>query len=151
MGAAATVPLSQTVAPGATIDVSVTMVAPTVSKSYTGYWMLQNAAGARFGTGASGAGTFYVNIAVGGGATITGTPYTATPNATPAIFAVFASSLSASPSTYSGGCPVTINFTGSLSASKAGTVTYHFIRSDGSTFGKTEVFSTAGTQAITDS
>ena len=144
--------LSQTVAPGATIDISVAMTAPSSNRTYTGYWELQNASGQNFGIGAAGNGSFYVNIVVGSGATTTGTPGTATITPTITYFAVVSASLSASQTTYSGVCPITINVTGSVTASQAGTVQYHFIRPDGSTSGgKTLTFTSGGSQSVTDS
>ncbi|MFN2216169.1 MAG: NBR1-Ig-like domain-containing protein [Anaerolineales bacterium] len=64
MGGAASVPLASSVAPGATVDVSVTLTAPTAEKTYTGYWMLKNASGSTFGYGANAKSTFYVKINV---------------------------------------------------------------------------------------
>ena len=58
------------ISPGATVDISVNLVAPLTAGTYTGYWKLQNAQGALFET------SFYVQIVVVGDAT--GTP-TATP------------------------------------------------------------------------
>jgi hypothetical protein len=60
----ARVAFTSSVAPGATVDLSVTLVAPTSSGTYTGYWMLQNASGATFGIGADASTAFWVNIKV---------------------------------------------------------------------------------------
>jgi hypothetical protein len=51
MGGPDTVPFTGTVAPGATVDVSVSLVSPSASGSYEGKWMLRNATGQKFGTG----------------------------------------------------------------------------------------------------
>jgi hypothetical protein len=51
------------VPPGASIDVSVELVAPSTTGTYRGDWALRNAAGIRFGLG-SGAGSFYLEIQV---------------------------------------------------------------------------------------
>jgi hypothetical protein len=51
------------VPPGASIDVSVDLVAPGSTGTYRGDWALRNAAGVRFGIG-PGAGTFYLEIKV---------------------------------------------------------------------------------------
>jgi hypothetical protein len=64
MGGAASVPLTASVAPGGTIDVSVSLTAPSNEKTYKGYWMLQNAGGVNFGYGANAYSTFYVQIKV---------------------------------------------------------------------------------------
>lgn len=63
---------TSTVAPGATIDVSVQLTAPTVAGTYRGNWMLRNAAGTTFGTPEP----FWVEIKVGGASS---TPGTGTP------------------------------------------------------------------------
>src|SRR3990172_170904 len=64
MGGAASVPLTTSVAPGQTVDVSVSLTAPSAEKSYKGYWMLKNASGTNFGYGANANSTFYVQINV---------------------------------------------------------------------------------------
>ena len=54
------------VKPGQTIDVSVTLTAPSVEGGYTGNWMMRNAKGEKFGTigGSTNNLPFYVNIIV---------------------------------------------------------------------------------------
>lgn len=153
MGAPASAVLSKTVAPGQTVDISVTMTAPSAVREYAGYWMLQSSNGGLFGIGADGTGKFYVDIKViSGTPTATRTPGTGTPTATLTYFAVRAVAISASPSTFSGVCPTTINVTGTLTVNRAGTVKYHFVRSDGSVSSvKTLTFTAGGSQAITDS
>jgi hypothetical protein len=64
MGGASAVALPGNVAPGATVDVSVNLTAPTAVNSYTGYWKLRNASGVLFGLGANASGAFLVNINV---------------------------------------------------------------------------------------
>jgi hypothetical protein len=51
------------VPPGASIDVTVDLVAPSTTGTYRGDWALRNAAGVRFGIGAGG-GSFYLEIKV---------------------------------------------------------------------------------------
>ncbi len=63
MDAPAAVNLSSSVAPGQTVDISVAMKAPGSAGKYRGNWKLRNAAGARFGLGASNA-AFFVDIEV---------------------------------------------------------------------------------------
>jgi hypothetical protein len=75
-----------TVAPGATIQVSVTLTAPSSTGAYTGYWVLRNASGSNFGIG-TGNSPFYVLIIVSSVVTSTPTPtatdeVTATPTPT---------------------------------------------------------------------
>ena len=153
MGAPASATLNKTVAPGQTVDVSVTMTAPAQVREYAGYWMLQSNNGTLFGIGPDANGKFYVDIkVVAGTPTVTPTPGTGTPTATLSYFAVRNVVISASPATYSGVCPTTISVTGTLTVNKAGTVKYHFVRSDGSTSDiKTLTFSAGGSQTITDS
>jgi hypothetical protein len=53
---------SGSVAPGATVDVSVPMEAPATPGTYKGYWRLRDAGGVLFGVGASGNVAFWVEI-----------------------------------------------------------------------------------------
>ncbi|HTP00158.1 MAG TPA: NBR1-Ig-like domain-containing protein [Anaerolineales bacterium] len=80
MGGPDFVNLPQNAAPGQTVDVSVNLVAPATAGSYRGYWKFQNADGIRFGLGAEGSKSWWVDIKVSG-TTVTSTP-TATPAAT---------------------------------------------------------------------
>jgi hypothetical protein len=64
------------VPPGATIDVSVTLIAPVAAGTYRGEWRLRNAAGATFGIGALADQSFWVQIR-------SVVPRTPTPTATP--------------------------------------------------------------------
>ena len=60
MGATSPISLTvETVASGATVDISIGMTAPETNGQYTSYWQMQNASGAGFGV------TFYVEIIVG--------------------------------------------------------------------------------------
>jgi hypothetical protein len=63
MGAPATVPLTKVVAPGDTVDVSVTLTAPDDNGTYRGNWMLRNATNVLFGIG-DGTKPFWVQIKV---------------------------------------------------------------------------------------
>lgn len=64
MGASPSVRIPQPVGPGATVDISINMTAPTTPGRMRGNWKLQTAAGERFGLGSSGQDTFYVEIEV---------------------------------------------------------------------------------------
>lgn len=64
MSAKQSTPLPSKVAPGQTIDISVTMKSPSNKGTYRGDWMLSSPNGARFGAGSSGTGTLYVSIKV---------------------------------------------------------------------------------------
>ncbi|MGD0877476.1 MAG: Ig-like domain repeat protein [Anaerolineales bacterium] len=63
LGAASPVYLPASVAPGATADFSVNMVAPSVTGHYRSYWRFQDASGNQFGVG-SGMITFFADIYV---------------------------------------------------------------------------------------
>lgn len=153
IGAAAAVALPQTVAPGATVDISVPMVAPTNSGNFSGYWKLENASSQLFGIGTNVA-TFSVVIVVQNGTVVTSSAGTAYPTATINYFAVQSvNSWSVSPSTnYTGACPVTIKLEAVMIASSAGDVTYHFIRGDGkTTIPVTKTYASGGSVFVTDS
>lgn len=60
-----------TVAPGETIDVSVTLKAPDAPGTYQGYWKLRNSAGVVFGIGADTKSSFWVKVKVINPATAT--------------------------------------------------------------------------------
>ena len=51
-----------TVAPGQTVDLSVSLTAPLTTGTYRGYWRLRNPAGGVFGIGPAGDGAFWVEI-----------------------------------------------------------------------------------------
>src|SRR4030042_311972 len=65
MGGAAAVPLGRSVAPGTTVDLSVSLVAPASTGTHRGNWQLRNAGGVTFGLGASANQSFWVQIVVG--------------------------------------------------------------------------------------
>ncbi len=66
MGAPAVINLPSSVPPGATVDLSVNLTAPSSSGHYRGNWMLRNDSGGVFGVGASGNSIFWVDIYVSG-------------------------------------------------------------------------------------
>ena len=82
MGASSSANFTQDVAVGATVKISINMVAPSAAGSYRGYWMFKNANGALFGIGAQGNKPWWVDIKVSG-PTVTPNSVTATPSATP--------------------------------------------------------------------
>jgi hypothetical protein len=65
MSGTSPLPLPQTVAPDATVDASVNLVAPSAFGRQRGEWMLQDPQGHRFGIGADGQVAFWVEIVVG--------------------------------------------------------------------------------------
>ena len=65
----ASVPFTGQIAPGSTVDLSVTLTAPSAAGTYKGNWILRNDSGVHFGIGASANVAFWVQIVVGGTAT----------------------------------------------------------------------------------
>ncbi len=137
------VKFDETVAPGETIDISVDLVAPEQKGEYTGYWILQNADGKEFSSGASRDGTFYVQIKVGSGTSDDD-------DDDPDYFAVTSVSISADPAAYEGQCdPASITLTVSIKASHAGTVTYYWKFSDSTKSDTLSLkFNEAGTKTV---
>ncbi len=66
LGGPSSVSIPADVAPGATVDLSVNLTAPSDSGIYQGYWKLQDASGNRFGIGRDASVAFWVKISVGG-------------------------------------------------------------------------------------
>ncbi len=64
LGNTDSVAFPKVVPPGQTVDLTVTLTAPTAAGTYRGYWQLKNGAGALFGIGASHANPFWVQIRV---------------------------------------------------------------------------------------
>ena len=64
MGSTTSVRLPGNVAPGQSVDVSVTLTAPARRGDYVGYWMLRNPSGLLFGYGEKANQAFYVDIHV---------------------------------------------------------------------------------------
>jgi hypothetical protein len=65
MGAAASTQLTTgTVAPGQTVDVSISLTAPSTAGTYRGYFRLRNSSGVIFGIGAQAQTAFWVEIEV---------------------------------------------------------------------------------------
>jgi len=62
MGDTVAVKLPGYVTPGNTVDVSVTLTAPSAPGNHRGYWMLRNASGSLFGYGDNANKAFYVDI-----------------------------------------------------------------------------------------
>jgi len=86
MGGPSALTFPKSVAPGQTVDLTVSLTAPNTAGSYRGYWMFKNSNGALFGIGAQANKPWWVDIKVSG-TTITSTP-TATgtpPSPTPTV------------------------------------------------------------------
>lgn len=83
MGGPSALTFPKSVAPGQTVDLTVSLTAPNAAGSYRGYWMFKNANGALFGIGSLANKPWWVDIKVSGtAAATTTTPGTATPTAT---------------------------------------------------------------------
>ena len=127
--------------PSQTVDVSVNLIAPSSTGSHRGYWMLRDASNVLFGLNT---GAFWVEI--------NSIPPTLTPTLTPSatlppaiVFQVTGVTLSVS-----GGCG-SFHINADVTTNAAGSVTYHWIRSDGATDAASHspiVFGAAGTQAV---
>lgn len=81
MGAPDSVPLTGSVPPGQTVDVTVDMVAPTTAGTFQSNWKMRNASNQLFGIGPGEGLPFYVRIIVATNVTVT--PTTSTTPATP--------------------------------------------------------------------
>jgi hypothetical protein len=64
MNGTSPLPLTNSVPPDASVDLSVTLKAPGTTGTYRGDWKLKNAAGVIFGLGSHATDTFYVQIKV---------------------------------------------------------------------------------------
>lgn len=84
MGGPSALTFPKSVAPGQTVDLTVSLTAPSSAGSYRGYWMFKNASSALFGIGYQANKPWWVDIKVSGTVTVTATttPATATPTAT---------------------------------------------------------------------
>jgi hypothetical protein len=122
MGGPASVPMPSVVAPGQTVELSVDLTAPQSVGTYTGFWMLRNAAGTAFGLTADANQPVYVQIdVVPAGSAGNGTPQ---PGGTPGALTVSAAQMSVDQASLTGACPQTLVFSGSYTSQGAGTVTY---------------------------
>ena len=77
MGAPSVVYMPNSVNPGATVNVTVPMTAPTTSGQYRGYWMLRNDSGVLFGVGPYGTYWFFIDIVVEAGSITPGYDFVA--------------------------------------------------------------------------
>jgi len=64
MDAPSSVPMPKQIEPGGTVDISVDLVAPSKTGTYTGNWKLKNASGVWFGIGPGANSPFWVRIQV---------------------------------------------------------------------------------------
>jgi hypothetical protein len=123
MGAEKSVPLTVTVIPNQSIDISVEMVAPTANGSYRGFWRMRNAQGQFFGD------AIFVDIVVGTAGSSTQAPTAVSPTATTAPSTNgTVSNLSAriDNSTVTAACPYSYRVEASFELSAPATVTYRW-------------------------
>lgn len=126
MGATA-VTLGRSVVPNDTVDISVNLTAPSTPGTYQGNFMMQTSSSNLFGIGPAANNAFWVKIAV------------------QTFFQVTGATVTASPASFSGSCPGTVNLTATITATGAGTVTYHFVTSTGNSSTYSMSFSKAAT------
>jgi hypothetical protein len=124
-----------TLNPGQEIDLDVDLRAPVTPGSYRGYWRINTNAGVLVPVvnGSQGK-SFYVDIKVQNPLTIT-----------PPVFAVTSVSIA------SGGTCGAFTATANITTNGAGSVTYHWVRSDGAVDGVAHpavVYTAAGTQSV---
>ncbi len=137
MSSPASIPITTSVPPNGTVDISVALTSPSTSKTYTGYYKIRNAGGALFGFGVNADQAFWVKITVGDAPTSS-------------VFAVVSVTTSVDDDNItSSSCPYEITWTAKIKANKAGTVTFHWDRSDGATMDPIDLdFSAAGTKTV---
>jgi hypothetical protein len=73
------------VAPGQTVDITISLTAPATAATYRGYWKLKNNSGIPFGIGSAGTKSFWVEIKVAGTAVTPSTPVATVTLGTPII------------------------------------------------------------------
>jgi hypothetical protein len=126
-----------TLNPGQEVDLDVNLIAPATVGTYRGYWRINTNTGVLVPivNGSQGK-SFYVDIKVQN-------PVTATNTSAP--FSVTTVTF-----TNIGGCGA-FTATANITANGAGSVTYHWVRSDGATDGVSHpavVYTAAGTQSV---
>jgi len=126
MGGPASQSLGKTVAPGQSIDISVSLIAPTTLATFRGNWMLETDTGTRFGIGVNSDSPFWVQIIV------------------KKAFAVTAASPNG-PASWSGTCPGLLPITATITSDAPGTLTYYYVINGVSAPTLSSTFSAAGT------
>jgi hypothetical protein len=72
-----------TVAPGQTVDITISLTAPANAGTFRGYWKLKNGSNVPFGIGSAGTKSFWVEIKVAGTAVTPSTPVATVTPGTP--------------------------------------------------------------------
>lgn len=78
MGGPDSAVIPTSVAPGATVDITISLTSPTTAGTYRGYWKLKNNNNVPFGIGSGGTKSFWVEIKVAGTGTVPSTPVSPT-------------------------------------------------------------------------
>ncbi|MDR3575811.1 MAG: NBR1-Ig-like domain-containing protein [Anaerolineaceae bacterium] len=145
----ASVNLPSSIAPNSSINISVTLRSPKNNGSYKGYWDLQDNNGVSFGLDPNAKTPFWVQIVVGPTPSAT----TGVGTGTPAPFAVNhvnGSVNNSNKTVTTSPCSYKFTFSADVTTTAAGTVTYHWVRSDGATSGNSNItFTGPGTQTVT--
>jgi hypothetical protein len=123
MGNTVSAPLPKNVAPGETVDASVSLTAPTQAGNYFGFWILRNASQKNFGVGPNNDQPVYVeiNVQAEGGQ---GTPAATLPPGTNGN-SVKDVSIAVDNAAFEGTCPHTFNFIAKFTLTRPATVTYN--------------------------
>ena len=123
--------LTASIAPNASVDLILNLKAPTTAGSSTGYWKLQGDDGQNFTQM-----TVQINVS------------------NPTAFAVTSVNMAVDHSLIEADCatPQTFNVQATVTTSAAGTVTYYWTRSDGSSYGNSSLaFGAASSQTVSTS
>jgi hypothetical protein len=123
------VTLGKVIWPNQTTQVSVTLTAPVTAGTHTASFLMSTDNGVTFGLGSNFDRPWSIQITVQN------------------LFAVTSASVSASPSSYSGTCPTTIDLTPSITTNGTGTVTYYLNIAGNPTDTYSMTFAAAGTQS----
>ena len=126
MGAPASQTLGKTIAPGQSIDISLSLIAPATVATFRGNWMLETDTGTRFGIGINADAPFWVQIMV------------------KKAFAVTAASPSG-PASWSSTCPGLLPITATITSDAPGMVTYYYVINGVAAPTLSSTFSAAGT------
>jgi hypothetical protein len=124
--------LNSSVAPGEKVDIVYTFKAPSTPGTYKTLFKLQDDDGVSFAQ-------FWVQFKV----------KSTSPTSTPSTFAVTSVNFSSSDAIKSGTCPQTFDYQAFITTNKAGTVSYHWEFSDGSSSSvQTLTYSSAGSKTV---
>ncbi len=125
LGDITSVSLEQSVPPGAQIDISVNMVAPTTAGSYQSNWKMKNSSGQFFND------PVYVLITVGNAGGVTPSPTSGTPVVNPTATSTGAPgnpitslTMSVSEPTFNGQCPHDYDYSATITVNQNATLTY---------------------------